>query len=358
MTRFSSRLLVVALIAITAAVVWRSSRHSFNPLPLQTEPVPTSDSINTAKAARPSFGRASVHPVPDALADTMAALRAKMLQWHTSLVTDADNEDERARLLQEMLALVTDENVAQIVQSLSAEEMATPFGAGALHHWMQVDPVKATSWVATRPETTDQQTLAVADDWIATGMQDRIDQLPPSEWKQTFLADLGSEMSVKDPRAALVLAQQMTPGKAQENLLQSVACNWVETDPNAALSWVAGVSDPALRDKLVAAAVQAYALVDPAQAATWLVSEVKSGQVIDDAAVNITESWAAKDPAAAANWAAQFPQGEARDSAVNTVLTYWLQADRGAAIAWVQTLPEGTSILARLNSTSQVNSSH
>jgi hypothetical protein len=298
-----------------------------------------------------------VESVPDVLADTMASLRSKMRQ---SLATDADNEDERARLLREMLALVTDENVAEIIQSLSPEEMSTLFGAGALHHWMQVDPVKATSWLAARPETTDQQTLAVADDWIATpqGMQDCIDQLPPTEWKQTFLADLGSEMSVKDPRAALGLAQQMTPGKAQENLLQSVACNWVETDPNAALSWVSGVSDPALRDQLVAAAVQAYALVDPAQAATWLVSEVKSGQAINDAAVNITESWAAKDPVAAANWAAQFPSGETRDSAVNTVLVYWLQADRSAAMAWIQSLPEGTAILARLNSTAQANSSH
>lgn len=350
---------MVALIAITVAIVWRYGHHFVNSSPPQTELVPASDSIDAPKAVRLTFGRRSVHFNPDALADTLASLRSKMGEWHTSLVTDADNEEERARLLQEMLALVTDGNVAEIVQSLSAEELATPFGAGALHHWMQVDPVKATSWVATRPETTDQQTLAVADDWIATpqGMQDCIDQLPPTEWKQTFLADLGSEMSVKDPRAALGLAQQMTPGKAQENLLQSVACNWVETDPNAALNWVAGVSDPALRDKLVAAAVQGYALVDPAQAATWLVSEVKSDQIINDAAVNITESWAAIDPEAAAKWAALFPQGETRDSAVNTVLVYWLQADRGAAMAWIQTLPEGTAIVARLGSASGANSS-
>jgi hypothetical protein len=283
-----------------------------------------------------------------------------MRQWQESLVTDADNEEDRARLLQEMLALVTDGNVAEIVQSLSAEEMTTPFGADALHHWMQTDPIKATDWLAARPETTDQQTLAVADDWIATsqGMQDCIHQLPPTEWKQTFLADLGSEMSLKDPRAAIGLAQEMAPGKAQENLLQTVGCNWVETDPNAALSWVAGVSDPVLRDKLVASAVQAYALVDPAQAATWLVSEVKSGEIINDAAVNITESWAAQDPAAAAKWVAQFPQGDTRDSAVKTVLVYWLQADRSAAMDWIQSLPNGTAILAGMNSSARGNSSH
>jgi hypothetical protein len=345
---------------MTVAIVWPLSRHSVNQSPLHAGPQPTSDSLDAPKAVRSFFKQASVYPVPGALADTMASLHSKMRLWQESLVTDADDEEDRARLVREMLALVTDENVAEIVQSLSVEEMTTPFGAGALHHWMQADPLKATDWVATRPETTDEQTLAVADDWMATsqGMQACIDQLPSTEWKQTFLADLGSEMSVKDPQSAIGLAQQMAPGKAQENLLQSVACNWVETDPNAALSWVAGVSDPELRDNLVASAVQAYALVDPAQAATWIVSEVKSGQVINDAAVNITESWAAKDPAAAAKWVALFPSGDTRASAVNTLLVHWLQSDRSAAVNWIQSLPEGTSILAGLHSTSQANSSH
>ncbi len=197
-----------------------------------------------------------------------------MRQWHDSLIADADNEDERARLLQEMLALVTDENVAQVVQSLSVEEMNTDFGSGALHHWMQADPVNATDWLATRAGTTPQQTLSAADDWITRqqGLQDCIDQLPATEWKQSFLASLGSEKSASDPHAAIQFAEQMTPGDAQENVLRSVACDWVEKDPNAALEWVAGVQNPALRDQLVASAVQAYALVDPAQAATWLVS--------------------------------------------------------------------------------------
>jgi len=351
---------MVALIAVIAAIVWSSNHHPVHQSPLLPEPPPRSESMNAPKVVKSLYVRTPVYVVSDSFTDTMASLRSKMRQWQESLVADPDKEEERARLLQEMLALVTDENVAEIVQSLSGEEMGTPFGAGALHHWMQADPVKATDWVAARPETTDQQTLAVADDWLATpqGMQDCIDQLPPTEWKQAFLADLGSEISTKDPRSAIELAKQMTPGKTQENLLQSVACNWVETDPNAALNWAAGVSDPVLRDKVVASAVQAYALVDPAQAATWLVSEVKSDEVLNESVVNITESWAAQDPSAAAKWVAMFPTGDTRASAVNTVLTYWLQADRGAAMDWVQSLPERSTILAGLNSASQANSSH
>ncbi|HLX68305.1 MAG TPA: hypothetical protein VKV04_01645, partial [Verrucomicrobiae bacterium] len=175
-----------------------------------------------------------------------------------------------------------------------------------------------------------------------------IDQLPATEWKQFFLASLGSEKSASDPHAAIQFAEQMTPGDAQENVLRSVACDWVEKDPNAALEWVAGVQNPALRDQLVASAVQAYALVDPAQAATWLVSEVKNDAMANNAAANIAESWAAKDPEAAAKWVAMFPAGDSRDSAVNAVFVHWLSADPNSAVAWVQTLPEGSGILASL----------
>src|SRR5579871_2718933 len=348
--KLTAKLLIVPVIATIVVIVWSVSRHSASHSLVQSQPIPISASIDIPKPNKEPFAKASARAVSDPLADTMASLRAKMRQWHESLLADADDEDERARLLQEMLALITDGNVAEIVQSLSAEEMETPFGAGALHHWMQADPVNATNWAANRPATTDQQTLAIADDWITRqqGLQDCIAQLPDTEWKQSFLAGLGSEISGKDPHAAIQFAEQMTPGNAQENLLKSVACDWVETDPTSALDWAANVKDPALRDKLVASAVQAYALVDPAQAATWLVSEVKSHEMVDAAAVNITETWAAQDPAAAAQWVAMFPAGDTRDSAVNSVLVHWLQTDRSAALSWVQTLPEGTGILASL----------
>ena len=348
--RLITKLIVLAVIATIVVIAWSRNQHSAIHSAVQPEPIPIVGPVDTPKLSRQHFARPSPRAVSDPFADTMASLRVMMRQWHESLVADADNEDERARLLQEMLALVTDENVAEIVQSLSAEEMETPFGVGALHHWMQADPVKATNWAATRPSTTDQQTLAIADDWITRqqGLQDCLEELPATEWKQSFLASLGSEMSAKDPHAAIQFAEQMAPGKAQDNLLQSVACDWVETDPSSALDWAANVKDPALRDKLVASAVQAYALVDPAQAATWLISEVKSHEIVNDAAVNITETWAVQDPAAAAKWVAMFPSGDTRDSAVNTVLVHWLQTDRSAALSWIQTLPEGTGILASL----------
>jgi hypothetical protein len=270
----------------------------------------------------------------------MTLLHAKLSQWLQARQNGSDDLASQDRLVQEMLALVTDKNVAEIIQSLSAKEMDTPFGESALHHWMQVDPVKVTDWIATRAETTDAQTLAVADDWVAhrAGLQQCLDQLPNTEWKQNFLSDLSSEMSVKDPQSAIKMAQQMHPGPAQTYSLQAVACNWVSTDPDAAMGWVASVQDASLREQLIAASAQSYALTDPAQAAAWLVSDVKSPQIEHDAALNILRTWVTKDPAQAANWVAQFPEGSTKAAAVQIVAQRWQQTDQAAATAWIQHL--------------------
>jgi hypothetical protein len=264
-------------------------------------------------------------------------------QWQESQVNDPDNEAYRAKLLQEMLAMVTDANVAEIIQSLTAEEMKTPFGTGALHHWMQVDPVTASNWLASRPDTTEDQTLAVAEDWAGNrdGLQQYIDQLPDTAWKQSFLQDASSAMSFTNPVAAIKLAQQMKPGDAQTNLLRTVASGWISTDPNATLNWINSINDPSLREQLVASAAQSYALTDPAQAEAWLVSAVKSDQIVKDSTLNILGTWVTIDPVAAANWAAQFPEGDTKAAAVKIVSTYWQQTDPAAASAWMQNLAGG-----------------
>ena len=252
----------------------------------------------------------------------------------------------RARLLQEMFDMVTDENVAKLIQSLSPEEMNTPFGAGALHHWMQADPITASNWLASRPDTTEDQTLAVAEDWAGNpdGLRQYLDQLPDTAWKQNFLQDASSEMSFTNPVEAVKLAGQMKPGDAQINLLRAVACSWVSTDPNAALDWITSVKDPALREQLVASAAQSYALTDPALATAWLVSMAKSDAVVKDATLNIIQTWVTKDPASAAEWASQLPDGDTKLAAIDTVSKYWQQTDPNAATKWIQNLAEAPAI--------------
>ena len=349
--KYSPKLLLVGTIAATAICFWLKDKHSASQPTASPEiaSVPASSAIPVEPAPVPiqvEKPQTSVRVVENvssnSFENTLASLRAKLRQWQESQTNNPDDVEGRARLLQEMLAMVTGENVAKIIQSLSAEEMNTPFGTGALHHWMQADPIIASNWLASRPDTTEDQTLAVAEDWAGNpdGLRQYLGQLPDTAWKQSFIQDTSSEMSLTNPVEAVKLAQQMKPGDAQTDLLRAVACGWVSADPNAALDWISSVKDPAMREQVVASAAQSYALDDPAQAVAWLASSVKSDQIVKDSTLNIIQTWVTKDPAAAANLVSQFPDGDTKIAAVDIVSKYWQQTDPGAAATWMQNLAE------------------
>lgn len=336
---FLEKILALGIIAAAAGFFWHQRRPDTAPAtgePARADsPAPATMAVDPPVFhAAPSFRQASP------LVRTLALLHARLQQYRDSELNDPDDEDGRQRSLQEMLALVTDENVAAIIQSLSAEEMNSPFGSGALHHWMQVDAITASNWLAARPETTPDQTLTVAKDWAANpdSLNQYVQQLPDTPWKQDLLQDAGSATMLQTPNEAVKLAQQMKPGPAQTNLMVAVANGWVSQDPNAALDWINTVTDPALRERLIASAAQSYAVTDPAQAADWLVQQVNSGAIVKDAALNILNTWVSTDPAGAANWAAQFPEGPIKANAIQIVANHWQQTDPAAATAWIQNL--------------------
>lgn len=333
---FFAKLLLFGAMA-TALFFWQRSRIATDKPAIPDKAAAPRTAIQSAdsstEAARP--------PPSEATPGAIASLHASLREWQGSQASNPDDEEGRDRLTQELLATLTDANVAGVVQSLSQVEMKTSFGIGALHRWMKVAPVAATNWVALNPNTTEDETLTVAEDWIHNrdGLHQYVDQLPDTAWKQKFISSLSSEMSASDPQAAIKFAQQMKPGEGQTNLLRALACRWVDNDPVAALDWVSAIPDPSLREPLVASALQSYALSDPANAATWLISDVRSGRIAKEAALNILEIWVEKNPAEAAGWASQFPEGDLKSSAVQVVSKHWQQTDPEGAAAWIKRLP-------------------
>ena len=85
----------------------------------------------------------------DPFEETMALIHLKSRQWSETQTGDRETQD---RLQNELLAMLTDDNAAEIIQSLSPEELDSPFGVSALFHWMKMDPVTAANWVASRPD--------------------------------------------------------------------------------------------------------------------------------------------------------------------------------------------------------------
>jgi len=59
---------------------------------------------------------------------------------------------------------------------------------------------------------------------------------------------------------------------------------------------------------------------------------------VNAASLNILQTWVTKDPAQAANWAMQFPEGKMQATAMQIVSQYWQQVDPASATAWLQNL--------------------
>ena len=331
--------IVIATIVVVAIVFWQRHHSGGSQPPPPVKSVPAARQSAAPPPAMIQTAEKAARSPLDPFDETMALIHMKLRQWSETRTGDRVTQD---RLMNELLALLTDDNAAKIIQSLSPEELDGPFGISALFRWMKTDPITAANWVASRPDATEDQAWVVAHNLFADDidLQNYSDQLPDTGWKQTFLADASLDVLSKQPLEAVALAQQMNPGGARTNVLQTVAADWIGNDPDKALDWITSMNDPAMQEQLISAAAKSYATTDPQLAAEWFVSTVKSAPVLNNTLPSIIDIWAAKDPSTAAGWVAQLPEGNLRDTAIETVASYWQQSDPGAVARWMLTLPE------------------
>jgi len=270
-------------------------------------------------------------------------VHSKLLQLQRIKTGDSRTRD---RLLDELAALLTDDNVVEIIQSLSAQELGSPFGTAALDRWLELDAMQAARWIAACTPT-DEHALLVARKLLQRSASPEVfcDQLPDSAWKQTLLAEAAREIVAQNPAEAIAFGQRMNPGASRNDVLQTVAYDWMTHDPSSATAWIVSTNDSILREQLLAVGAKAIAVTDPDMAAGWLTSAVKSEDLLTETARSVAEMWAARSPADAAKWVAQLTTEKTRVAGENVVLDDWIGSDPGAAIAWAQTLPEGDRLL-------------
>jgi hypothetical protein len=316
-------------------------------------PLSGAEGIRAAPAARlPAAAITRLFsPVPVA---APAARRPAFASIHGQLrqllEVQTGDDETRDRLLQELFAGLTDENVAEILPTLSREELRTAFGAQALERWLQLDPAAAAAWIGGRTDATPRDAALVAGALLPdpAALHAYCDQLPDGAFKENLLTAAGLQILPRDPAEAIALAGRLGPGPAQTNVLETLAYDWTTRDPSAALHWMMGVGDPALRESLVAMGAKAVAVTDPGLAADWLAAGVRSPALFRSTALALTETWVDRAPAAAAAWVARLAPGAARQGAVDVVLRHWLAADPDAARHWILSLPERDGILQAL----------
>mgnify|MGYP001552377065 CR=1 FL=1 len=346
---------LVAVMAVGVVLFWKNERPRETIFPDQSAlPSPDltkrdakpADQSRTSAEAGP-FARRADDSSLISLADAKAAVRLKLRQWAERKTGDVETE---SRLMEELLALLTNDNAAELAQALTAEQRGTPFGLAALERWLSIEPAKAARWMAAQSETTEAQALLVARALLKNPAAVRAycDEFPDGDWKQSVLKSASLELAESDPAGAINLARRLNAEAVRTDVLQTVTYDWITHEPRAALDWITQINDAALREGLLAVGAKAIAATDPDLAAGWLVTAVKSEKILNETALSVIESWAAQDPAKAAKWVALFPPQGSRESALNLVVDRWLQSDPNAVNSWLLTLPERDQVLARL----------
>lgn len=123
---------------------------------------------------------------------------------------------------------------------------------------------------------------------------------------------------------------------ADANLL--IARQWASTSPEEAVAWVAKLPRSRFRDDLAASALAGWARKDPAAALAYLQENERENA---PAAKALFESWAARDPGAAAKSIESLDSVEQQARATEGVAGSWLARDPARAAAWAEGLPEG-----------------
>jgi hypothetical protein len=195
---------------------------------------------------------------------------------------------------------------------------------------------------------------------------------PHSRQADAEAAAVLEELAIRDPLAAVALAQQERNLRRRAEWLQAALQGWAKIDAPAAARWIARLDAPARED--AESAVMDGAIVRP-EAAVELALHLMQADpgaarahanhllsALDRAgdyatAVSFASAlpdelgaemqgtayqyWARSDPESAFTDAARLPGGEARRLAVDAVLSGWSQADPGGLASYAANLPPG-----------------
>lgn len=124
-------------------------------------------------------------------------------------------------------------------------------------------------------------------------------------------------------------------------MLEAIARQWAQNDPQAALNWAQNLADTAARNAALPNIIASVAENDPRRAAQILPRLPAEAQA--SAAGSVISQWAARDPAAAGNWAVSFPEGKTREQIFQGLMTRWAGNDPAAAANWLGGLRDGPS---------------
>lgn len=133
--------------------------------------------------------------------------------------------------------------------------------------------------------------------------------------KEAALARACFDMVKTDPSQALTTAVDNNLNK--DSVLKNLVLQWSEQDLNAAYQWVMARPMDDRRSAMLSGIAYVWSQSDPSDAAGLVVDQIPPGAAQNEAVMMVLHQWALNDPAGAAAWVQQFPEGPLQIRAVN-----------------------------------------
>jgi hypothetical protein len=251
------------------------------------------------------------------------------------------------RFVLEGIASVDAERALALASTLPSQTERTAAAIAAGRAAIRNGDERATAArLAALPEESTRRTAlaALVSAWGASAPHDAVDWLlaQPDRDIQGAFVQLGRQLGQASPETAQTYVARM-PLEARSDWIAAVATGYAQVDPHAAAAWLEQFrGDPAyVRGANGVAAI--LASTDPRAAAQLLDAAGEDNNPNVSAAWAIAQSWAAKEPQAAAEWAIDAAGQPRRTQAVAAVMQRWAGDDQRAAHAWAFALPPGES---------------
>jgi hypothetical protein len=249
----------------------------------------------------------------------LAAICATAFSWHSATrssatvespaTAPADNSVGKARpqtdpteLLERVRHSMASDDPADAFSHLAALVRAHPLAAA---RFAEANDDDATRGMLLHrvAQLWSERDAAAALAWAA-------DLTNPSE-RDALVTDVCLQVADRDPAEAV-----RAFGEHPHGGLEALAQRWAERDFSAARDWALSRPEGEERDHLVARLAFQQAQDSPLEAATLAAGEIREGETQTEAVMAVLHQWAKRDPAAAAEWVALFPEGRLRTRAI------------------------------------------
>jgi hypothetical protein len=219
--------------------------------------------------------------------------------------------EERREFLSEagtLLAIEGPEILWEILPNLTMARERQVLIGSAIDVMLTKNPVEAAGWVDGLNEGSGRGTASemLARRWARKdldGARGWVSDLPP-----------GSTDAVK----------------ATEGLVWS----WMQEDPNAVVEYAQSLEDPIVQGRAFEKAAKILAVDDPAAAAMWA-AEFPEGEQRRELVDYSLYRWAKKDPEGARTWVEAVEDSDVQVGASHALVRAWADTDPAAATQWV-----------------------